>query len=261
MTPIVITYSEIEEAKTSGKKLYWLDDENGVTPENYDINTELLENELDCVYDFAYDWGSAYNHNIQGNHVLKDLLHSLIEEANLAYFRDYTEEELFDEVADDWESLNTYLFCRGEVKTEDLKKAYKQGRNDEPLENILTTLMRKQVTKIVCKGYSQGEYAEVYVAAEQGEAIVDEEQKYVKALLEAYLFGCYTRLDLVDDEGEYVAEACVTDYFPTELKGKPYDEWKAYAKKCFLEELELEEKDIVGVAKPYKTIEFNFEEK
>lgn len=256
MTPIIVTSHE----PTSSKKLYWLEDDNRIVPPCNELCVELAWERLCEDYDFAFDLGGTYRHDIHGNCKMKVLLEALIGKANITCLANYTEEELFDEVAADWESLSGYMFGARLVKVELLKKAYELAQKDEPLVKILEVLMEKPVMKLECKGYSQGEWTTAYVSTDMGRGMGEEEQKYVKALIEAYAFGYYDEVSVLDENKEPVISAMVTNYTPTSIMGT-YDNYQDYIKECVMKEMGKTPQDLSGIAKPYKTISYELETK
>lgn len=249
MTPIIVTSYE----PTSSKKLYWLEDDDRIMPLCNELCAELVWERLYEDYDFAFDLGGTYRHNIHGNCKMKVLLEALIGKANITYLANYTEEELLNEVAADWESLSGYMFGAGLVKVELLKKAYELAQKDEPLVNILDVLMEKPVMKLECEGCSQGEWTTAYVSTDMGGGMGEEEQKYVKALIEAYAFGCYDEVTVFDEDKEPVISAMVTNYVPTSIG--TYDNYQDYVKECVMKEMGKTLSDLSGIVKPYKNYE------
>lgn len=210
----VITTTVSPEA-TEDKKLYWADRDQ--LDADYYNDGDYLRSYCQEI-DWAYEDRGVYG----GGGIIKDLLEALIKDNNVGYLREYTEEELFEEVADDWAGVRDYIFYKSgltdKITPENVKKAWEVGRADGSLEEIMTTLLGDKVYKIVCRGYCQGDYAEVYLTIGQVED-PDDALNWLEAVLEAYLFGVYGVIELVDDAGDSMARGLVLEYTPRDLVG------------------------------------------
>lgn len=201
--------------------------------ENYWI-THLLEDMLG-EYEYAYigERNSVYG---KKDGAVYEVLESLISRDNMAYLTDYTPEELWEEVADDWDSLAEYMFGNW-VSGKSLEQAYKiaQEHGRDSLAEIMSAILGKKVSQHISRGYSQGEYAEAYIIAED-----DEELAYIGSLFDAWAFGVFGMLEYVDENDEVVAEAIELDYTPQSLKGKTWEAKKQAVEAYILESVGLE---------------------
>lgn len=263
MTPIIITGPLCQEDRESILEkqipLYWVDDEKSIIQPG-DYTEEYLKEMIECYgYDYAFDTGYS-GHNVRGNKgKLQRVLGSLLEKNSLSYLTNYTEDELFDEVANDWGDLCDFLFY-GDVKVENLKKAYKLAQEDKDLQEIITALIGKPVTKLSFKGYYEDEVAEGFVMLNSGKVMSEDECDFATELFKAYFYGCYSRISILTKDKMVAAEGVILYYYPPEVKGKTWNEYEAYIKQSFLKELNIEPTLIKGVAKPYVTIDYEFEE-
>lgn len=211
----------------------------------YKVSGKYEESEMNLISDYArslldeYDYAYIGERNSvygkQGK--LLDVLESLVEKDNLAYLTEYTPEELWDEVADDWQSLAEYLFGSW-TDGKSLEKAYHiaQEKGREALDEIISAILGEKVSQYISRGYSQGDYAEVYVVAES-----DEELDYIGGLFDAWAFGVYDLAEYIDDDDEEVALAIILNYTPKELLGKTWEAHKEAYEAYILEAVGLGE--------------------
>lgn len=169
------------------------------------------------------------------------VLTSLVERDNLDYLISYTEEGLFSIVAEDWQSLSDYLFPDLHIAPERVQRAWEAGRElraatgYDALCAVISALLGAPCTHFTIHGCSQGDWAEAFVLGELDERL--DEVGYVKALLEAHLFGVYHLLRLVDRAGEELALAMVLGWTPPHLRHLPYDDQRAAERRAMLGEL------------------------
>lgn len=195
----------------------------------YKVSEKYEESEMNLIesytrdlldeYEYAYIGGRQSVYGKQGK--LLDSLESLVEKDNKTYLTEYTPEELFEEVADDWDSLAEYLFGSW-ADGKSLKKAYEyaqeHGADSEALAEILSLILGEKVSLHISRGYSQGDYAEAYIMAES-----EEELDYIGGLFDAWAFGVYDLAEYIDENDEEVALAIILNYTPEELIGKTWE--------------------------------------
>lgn len=248
------------------KKLYWAE-----RPEiDYFFDADLLKS-----YAEDYSWGYIGDHNVGGSGLVKSLLEVMTEKDVSGYMREYTEEELFDEVANDWGDLRDYLFASdpellAKITPENLKNAHKKARagEAETLCELMSLLLGEQVYAAETRGFSQGDYAMCYITLDEFDGMDDEDEReetvrYITAVLEAYLWGKYSVLELVNEEAEEMARAIVLAYTPNSMLGKSYDAKKQATEHQFLLEVGLgdyEGKIGTAMAKKYTAYKWSYEE-
>lgn len=243
--------------------------ETGVKPKKlYRIENRFDNSEAyfigDCLKDlldeaeYAFVGERKYIDGSGGD--LEDILHSLVEKENISYITEYTPEELFDEVADDWDSLAEYMFG-SKVSGKSLEQAYNHAREhgieDGDLSEIVSILLGKKVSLHISRGYSQGDYAEAYFVADS-----ESEREYLGGLFDGWAFGVYSLLGYIDENDEVVGEAIVLDYTPAELVGKKYEVKREAIEAEALKQLGLEEfVGKVGTAEARKVYSWKYEKK
>lgn len=240
MKRVIITKVEDDIAKA--KQLYW--GEREPSDWEYQADSEVLKE----LADF-YDWAYVSDGRVGGSGAkIQSILEILLDRGKLEYLTEYTEEELFEEVADDWNSLAEYMFSwDGDLKItgDQVKKAYKVAQEtaeDERLEKIIEALTDRKCDHYVSRGYCQGEVADVYILEPQEPS--EDEMSRAEALASGWLWGTYDILRLVGKEYGEVCQAVVLDYTPKKDLGKTWGEKQEQVKKEMLEMLELTDRKI-----------------
>lgn len=253
MKNVIITDDRREEFGEP-KKLYWGEREG--SDWEYRVDGEQMKE----LTDF-YDWGYYREHRVEGNGNVALILECLLKDENISYFTDYEEEEILDEVADDWNGVAEYLFWGSGLKItgEQAKKAFdfaKGKEKDEVLEELVSIFAERTCRKFVSRGYCQGDVCEVFVL-EPAEPAEDEMECF-EAVVGAYLWGCYDYLRLLNENGDELVRAVVLDFTPKKDLGKTWDAKREAERKSLLDELEMSERK-VGTAEGHKVYDWSWD--
>lgn len=261
MKNVIVVDDRLEEYGEP-KKLYWGEREG--SDFEYSGDGDILKE----LSDF-YDWGYVgKRQSVYGSGAtVEGILKCLVERGKLEYLTDYTEDELWDEVADNWNGLAEYMFSWDsdlKITGDQLEQAYKKlhaetdegGDECEKLEIIITELAGRKCDHFVSRGYCQGEVVDVYVL-EPAEPTEDEMER-AEAIITGYLWGVYSYLRLLNEDGDELARGVMLEFTPKKLLGKWWKAKEEYAKQEMLEELELSGRK-VGTATGQKVYDWKWE--